>query len=154
MAPVNRLCAQLRAEGRRVTPQCRAIIEVLQENNSHPTAEQVFARVRSVMPDLSPATVYNTLHKLVQIGTLRELDLGRGERHYDVNTEGHDHLVCLGCERVEDVPHDRETLVLPPEHAHGFQIVDCSVIFRGYCPACVAPQGQDRPPGFARDRAS
>lgn len=153
MSPVNRLCSQLKAQGRRVTPQRRAIIQVLQENGSHPTAEQVFARVRSGMPDLSPATVYNTLHELVEIGTLRELDLGRGERRYDVNTEGHDHLVCLGCGHVEDVPHEREALVLPPEHTHGFQIVDCSVIFRGYCPACVAPQGQDRPSGFARARA-
>jgi len=153
MAPVNRLCAQLRAEGRRVTPQRRAIIEVLQENNSHPSAEQVFARVRSIMPDLSPATVYNTLHELVEIGTLRELDLGRGERRYDVNIESHDHLICLGCGRVEDVPHNRETPGLPPEHAHGFQVVDCSVVFRGYCPACAARDGQARPLGLAPDRA-
>ena len=147
MTSVDDLCAQLRARGRRVTPQRRAIIRVLQENDSHPTAEQVFARVRRVMPDLSPATVYNTLHELAEIDTLLELDLGLGERRYDTNTAAHDHLVCLGCGRVEDVPHDRDASVLPPEHAHGFQVVDCNVVYRGYCPAC-APHAEDQ------DRAS
>lgn len=138
MSPVNRLCAQLRARGRRVTPQRRAIIQALQENHSHPTAEQVYARVRDHMPDLSPATVYNTLHELVEMGTLQELDLGLGERHYDVNTDGHDHLICLGCGRVEDILEDRQALVLSPEHTRGFRIVDCNVVFRGYCPACTS----------------
>lgn len=145
MSPINRLCAQLRAQGRRVTPQRRAIIQALQENHPHPTAEQVYARVRGVMPDLSPATVYNTLHELVEMGMLQELDLGLGERHYDVNTAGHDHLICLGCRRVEDIPHERQAPALPPEHTHGFQIVDCNVVFRGYCPACTSQgEGQGR----------
>lgn len=113
------------------------------EDHSHPTAEQVFARVRRVMPDLSPATVYNTLHELAGIDTLLELDLGLGERRYDINTAAHDHLVCLGCGRVEDVPHDRDALVFPPEHTHGFQVVDCNVVYRGYCPAC-ASQAEDQ----------
>jgi Fe2+ or Zn2+ uptake regulation protein len=27
---------------------------------------------------------------------------------------------------------------LSSQHAHGFQVVDCKVIFRGYCPACIS----------------
>jgi Fe2+ or Zn2+ uptake regulation protein len=128
-----------------VTPQRRAIIQALQENHSHPTAEQVYARVRDVMPDLSHATVYNTLHELVEMGMLQELDLGLGERHYDVNTMSHDHLVCLGCERVEDVPQARQAPVLSPEHTYGFQVVGCDVVFRGYCPACASQkEGQGK----------
>ncbi|HEC34764.1 MAG TPA: transcriptional repressor, partial [Chloroflexi bacterium] len=104
--------------------------------HSHPTAEQILTRVRGVMPDISHATVYNTLHELVEIGALLELDLGLGERRYDVNTTDHAHLVCLGCGRVEDVPYDCG--MLPPEHAHGFRVIDCCVVFRGYCPACAS----------------
>ena len=137
-ASVDSYCAQLKACGRRVTPQRRAIIQVLLANHSHPTAEQVLTYVRDVMPDLSTATVYNTLHELEEIGVLRELDLGLRERRYDVNTGGHAHLVCLGCERVEDVPYDSNVLTLSPQHAHGFQVVDHSIIFRGYCPACAS----------------
>lgn len=143
MSPVNRLCAQLRARGRRVTPQRRAIIQVLLEDCSHPTAEQVFVHVRRAMPDISRATVYNTLHELVEIGTLQELDLGLGKRSYDVTTAYHAHLVCLRCGRVEDVPCDPERLVLAPEHAHGFQLMDCNVVFRGYCPVCASQEDKE-----------
>ena len=138
MTSVDHLCTQLRAQGRRVTPQRRAIIRVLLEDSAHPTAEQVFTRVRGIMPDLSHATVYNTLHELVEMGALLELDLGLGERRYDLNTADHAHLVCLGCGHVEDVPYDSEMLTLSPEHSHGFQVVDCNAVFRGYCPACAS----------------
>ena len=137
MSTVDHLCAQLRAQGRRVTPQRRAIIQVLLDDCPHPTAEQIFTCVRDALPDISQATVYNTLRELVEMGILLELDLGLGERYYDITTTDHAHLVCLGCGRIEDVPYDRDTLVLLPEYAHGFQVVDCNVIFRGYCPACV-----------------
>lgn len=135
------ICQQLRARGRRVTPQRRAIIRALQEDDPHPDAEQIFARVSRVMPDLSPATVYNTLRELVEIGVLTELDLGLGERHYDLTTDAHAHLVCLACGRVVDVPYDHEGLVLSAKNGHGFQIVDCQVMLRGYCPACARQRG-------------
>lgn len=139
MITVNHLCAQLREQGRRVTPQRRAIIQVLLESNgTHPTAERIFTRVQSSMPDMSPATVYNTLRELTEIGVLLELDLGLGERLYDLNTADHAHLVCLGCGRVEDVEHDHELPVISLEQARGFQVVDRDLIFRGYCPTCVS----------------
>jgi len=137
MDTVAHICVQLKARGRRVTPQRRAIIQVLLGNHSHPTADQVLSRVRCAMPDLSPATVYNTLHELVEMSALWELDLGLGERRYEITRPDHAHLVCLECGRVEDVPCDLESLALPPGHTHGFQVVDCNVIFHGYCPACV-----------------
>ena len=145
MPTVDGLCAEMRAQGRRVTPQRRAIIGVLLGNEGeHRTAEQIFTRVRSMIPDMSPATVYNTLHELVEMGALLELDLGLGQRRYDINAPDHAHLVCLECGRVEDIPCRDEALTLPPEHEHGFRVVDCRVVFRGYCPACAFPEeGQE-----------
>lgn len=137
MSSVDRLCEQLKAQGRRLTPQRRAIIQALLDDDSHPTAEQIFTRVRCDMPDLSHATVYNTLRELVELDVLRELDLGLGERHYDFTTDNHAHLICLGCGRVEDAPYDGEAITLPSKHTHGFHVVDCNVIFRGYCPDCM-----------------
>ena len=143
MTTVDHFCKQLRAQGRRVTPQRRAIIQVLLENDAtHLTAEHIFTRVQAVMPDMSHTTVYNTLRELVEMGTLRELDLGLGERHYDVIMEDHAHLVCLGCGRVEDVPYNHSASMLPPEHTQGFQIIDRIIMFRGYCPACALKKPQ------------
>jgi len=136
---VDYLCAQLREQGRRVTPQRRAIIQVLLESDgTHPTAERIFTRVQSSMPDMSPATVYNTLCELTEIGVLLELNLGLEGRRYDLNTADHAHLVCLGCGRVEDVEYDHGLPAIPLEQAREFQVVGCDLIFRGYCPACVS----------------
>ena len=143
MSSIDHFCAQLKARGRRVTPQRRAIIQVLLEDHAHLTAEQVFTRVRDTMPDLSPATVYNTLHELVEMGALRELDVGPGGRLYEVTKGPHAHLVCLGCGRVEDIRHKCEAQIPSPQQAHGFRVVDCNVVFRGYCPACAA-EADDR----------
>jgi Fe2+ or Zn2+ uptake regulation protein len=141
MSNIDDFCTQLRDQGRRVTPQRRAIIQALLEDDGmHPTAEQVFARVQDTMPNMSPATIYNTLHELVEMGILSELELGLGGRHYDLTTTAHAHLVCLGCGRVEDVPYDHGALALPIEHTHGFQMVDHRVVLRGYCPDCASQQ--------------
>lgn len=140
MSSVDRLCKQLKAQGRRLTPQRRAIIQALFDDEAHPTAEQIFTRVRQDMPDMSHATVYNTLRELVEMDVLRELDLGLGERHYDFTANNHAHLICLGCGRVEDVPYDGETITLPAKHDQGFHVVDCNVIFRGYCPDCMSKE--------------
>jgi Fe2+ or Zn2+ uptake regulation protein len=137
MTSLESLCAQLKARGRRVTPQRRAIVRVLLDNSKHLTAEHVYTQVRDAIPDLSPATVYNTLHELAEMGMLLELDLGLGERHYDITTADHAHLVCLACGRIEDVPCDLEELELLPEHTHGFEVLDCRVVYRGYCPVCI-----------------
>jgi Fe2+ or Zn2+ uptake regulation protein len=153
MNSVDHFCTQLKAQGRRVTPQRRAIIQALVENHSHPTAEQVLTRVRGNMPNLSPATVYNTLHELVDIGVLQELDLGLGERHYDVFPANHAHLVCSRCGRIEDVPCNSEALMPSSEHMHGFLLKECNVVFRGYCPACASQREEDAGAN-ARDGAS
>ena len=136
MRSLEYLCEQLRASGYRMTPQRRAILQILLENHDHPTAEQVLERAQRALPDLSQGTVYNILRDLVKMGLLRELTFGIGKRHYDTNISVHAHLVCLKCGRVEDVPYDYESLAIAPEHLHGFQVLDHRVTLRGYCPDC------------------
>jgi Fe2+ or Zn2+ uptake regulation protein len=83
--------------------------------------------------------VYNTLHELAAMGLLQELDLGLGleERRFQVATERHDHMVCLCCGRIEDVPR-RDFLKRSIKKDHNFEIVGRRVIYLGYCPDCVA----------------
>jgi Fe2+ or Zn2+ uptake regulation protein len=139
MTSVGRICAKLRTEGRRVTPQRRAIVQALLNDRSHLTADQVLARVRRELPGISPATVYNTLHELSEMDLVEELDLGLGleERRYDIATQRHDHVLCLSCGRIEDVPR-RGVLQLSDGEDHDFKIVDRRVTYLGYCPDCAS----------------
>ena len=59
----------------RITPQRRAVLEVLHAAHDHPTAADVFERVRRVHPGIGAATVYRTLGLLVDSGEALELNL-------------------------------------------------------------------------------
>ncbi|MCX7682188.1 MAG: transcriptional repressor [Anaerolineae bacterium] len=140
MATPELICETLKAQGRRLTPQRRAIIQALLDDDSHPTVEQILSRVRRILPDISPATIYNTLDELVELGVVRELDVGLGERHYDIRTADHAHLVCIRCHRVEDVPFNYDALGTDAQHLRGFAVLERQLILRGYCPECLASQ--------------
>jgi len=134
---VEALVEQFRREGHKITPQRRAIFEALIRDDSHPTAEEIYQRVWSVMPDISRTTVYNTLHELVVVGALIEVaDLSAGGARYDTNTNQHHHLFCLGCHTLFDIDRDFQQIELPPNETAGFHIIRHQVTFYGYCPNC------------------
>src|SRR3569832_1894692 len=79
----------------RLTPQRRAVLDVLQAATDHPTAAEVFARVKIASPGIGPATVYRSLALLVANGLALELSLVDGSAtRYDGIVSRHDHLVC------------------------------------------------------------
>jgi Fur family peroxide stress response transcriptional regulator len=132
------LLNQFRNNGLRVTPQRRAILEVLVDDNSHPTAEAVYQRVLAVMPDVSRTTVYSTLRELSDLGALAPVhDLSEGGQRYDTNTKTHHHLYCVECHRLIDIDHDFDGLDLAPEERSGYQILSRQVTFYGICPDCL-----------------
>jgi Fe2+ or Zn2+ uptake regulation protein len=134
---VEGLVERFRREGHKITPQRRAIFEALVRNESHPTAEEVYQIVCSVMPDISRTTVYNTLHELVAVGALMEVeDLSEGGTRYDTSTSQHHHLFCLGCHKLVDIGRDFPRLELAPSETAGYHIVRRQVTFYGYCPDC------------------
>ena len=124
----------------RLTPQRRAVLDVLEAARDHPTASDVYDRVRLHAPGIGAATVYRTLALLVREGRALELQLGDGPgsaARYDANTGRHDHLVCDNCGRAVDVdspiPAD---LIAALASATGFRIGSYDLQFRGLCPDC------------------
>ncbi len=140
MGAVTSLVERLRTRaGWRLTAQRRVIAQAFEGEHVHLTAEEVLARARRRMPEISLATVYNTLNELVELGELRPVHTGRGRPRYDPNTtDRHDHLVCLGCGAIHDV-HGRGRVELPRAQRFGHRLVAQETIFRGYCPGCQAP---------------
>ncbi|MBY5162500.1 Fur family transcriptional regulator [Salsipaludibacter albus] len=134
---------RLRAAGWRMTVQRRVIAEAFDQRRRdgrdvHLTAEQVLAAARATLPDVSLATVYNTLNDLVELGALAEVSPDDGPRRYDANVaDDHQHLVCVDCSRVVDV-HLPTRPTLGPDARHGFDVAGVEVTFRGRCPDCRA----------------
>jgi Fur family transcriptional regulator, stress-responsive regulator len=133
------LLERLRTLGWRLTPQRRVIAEVMGGDHVHLTAEEVLQRSRARLPEVSLATVYNTLNELVAMGQVKQVDAGGGPTRYDPNTEdGHHHLVCLKCGDLRDVhPQGVDALELPRSERFGFRIVNREVLFEGYCSHCA-----------------
>ena len=122
----------------RLTRQRKAVLEVLQASHDHPTAYDVFERVRQISPGIGPATIYRSLSLLVESGQALELSLGDGSSaRYDANTARHDHLVCERCHRAVDIqtPVSRATLS-GVESTSGFVVTGYDLQFRGLCPDC------------------
>jgi Fe2+ or Zn2+ uptake regulation protein len=140
--PLETLLDQLHQNGLRVTPQRRAILKLLVDDENHPTAAQIYERLVSTMPDISRATVYNTLRELSDLGELKPIhDLHEGVQRYDTNNEVHHHLYCIQCDRLIDLAHDFEGLDLAPEEKSGYQILSHQVTFYGICPDCQTEKG-------------
>ncbi len=133
------LLGRLRQRRWRMTAQRRVIAEVLAGEHVHITADEVHARARARLPEISRATVYNTLNELVELGEVLELAPDGGAKRYDPNTaDPHHHLVCQGCGATRDVhPEGESRLSLPSGERHGFVVSGVEIIFRGLCPACA-----------------
>src|SRR5918992_2741657 len=98
------LLQRLRGRGWRMTSQRRVVAEVLDGDHVHLTADEVHARTAHRLPEISRATVYNTLGELVSLGEVIEVSTDGRAKRYDPNAHHpHQHLVCSNCGSIRDV---------------------------------------------------
>lgn len=156
---VDEMLASLRASGLKLTPQRLAIVRELAADETHPTAQELYERLRTAMPTMSFATVYNTLDALASAGLCAALSLAPGPSRFDPNMRPHHHAVCDHCGLVRDViavgdPAGDGPAVGPAGPAlTGFEIRSVERIYRGLCAAC-AKGAIDRQPGRALRRSA
>lgn len=131
-----------RRHGVPLTVQRRAVLEAVLERDDHPSAEQVFAVVRTRIPGISRTTVYRVLDALVGLGVIGRAHHQGSIARFDAKTHRHHHLVCEGCRRVVDYEAPGlDGLPLPEPAAIGFEVRDYSIQFTGLCAACRRPPG-------------
>jgi Fur family transcriptional regulator, peroxide stress response regulator len=120
----------------RNTKQLEVIWEAIKDDTSHPTADQVYARVRERFPNVSLGTVYRNLQKLVADEKLQVLMLGRSQ-HFDPLVTRHQHFICEKCGRVFDVLMDTGDEIKPAKLPHaGFKVTSHQLAFYGTCKQC------------------
>jgi len=136
--PGESLVERLRASGWRMTAQRRAVAEALSAPDLHLTADEVFERSAAILPEISRATVYNTLNDLVDLGEVRLTSFDGGQtRRYDPNARvRHHHLVCTVCGEAKDVLFGHDVPALTKRDRHGFRVDTGHIVFEGTCPGC------------------
>lgn len=126
------LSEQLKARDVRPTPQREVVLKVVLDKRDHPTADEVFARVKSSMPAISLATVYNCLDTLVQCGLVRQVNFERGPTRYCPNLHPHAHFYDEKTGSTHDIELPEAVLakvkaILPPD----YDADSVEIIFRG-----------------------
>src|ERR1700735_3302134 len=120
----------LEGSGLRCTAQRFAVMAFLMEQNSHPTAAEIFEAVNRVDPRSSRATTYNNLRDLVQRGLVREVAVEGRAARYDPKGTRHHHFICDRCGNVEDVKW--YGVPKPAPATLGKRVLrECELIFRG-----------------------
>jgi len=137
---------RLRATGLKMTPQRMAIVREIAADESHPSAQELFDRLKPTSPSMSFATVYNTLAALCDAGLVMSLSLAPGSTRFDPNMRPHDHAVCDDCGGVRDVLVERAPTSsgMSAMSAIGFEVRSVERIFRGLCLACAPPRDVSR----------
>lgn len=121
----------------RMTRQRQVIIEELRKVKSHPTADEIYRKVRRRLPRISLGTVYRNLEILSDSGSVSKLDLAGRQRRFDGDLTPHYHVRCVQCERVEDVMAKPQTRLEESfTDATGYRIIGHRLEFIGICPRC------------------
>lgn len=145
------LSHRLRVKGLKVTPQRISILKVL--NNSykhicrwsrynkgekkHLCAEGIYRDAKKIHPSVSLNTVYTTLKTLRDKGELTELNFGEDRNRYEIETTFHNHIICVKCSRIEEIPQDERLAPKPPESiTANYEMLGHRLFYYVICPAC------------------
>ena len=133
----ERLAERIRGAGLKVSGPRLAILDQLERDASHPTAEEVLAALAVKHPSLSLSTVYKTLQTFLEAGLCRRV-MGDGARlRVDGMTEPHDHALCRSCGRIFDVGRDLCPLPSPPARLpNGLRVTAIRIQYEVECAEC------------------
>ena len=132
----------------RMTKQRRVILEEVQRHGAHPTADEIYERVRKRLPRISMGTVYRNLDLLVSEGLIGRLRGDYPQMRFDPRTEDHYHITCLNCGKIEDAPieplHDPiKNLENVVGRLTKYGVFGHKLEFVGFCSECLKKQEQE-----------
>lgn len=135
-----RLKLVLKGKGYKLTPQRRAILEIILGNEGkHMSTEEIYMEVKKTCPEIGLATVYRTMLLLEELGVLNKHNFEDGRNRYELNhpEEDHHHLICIACGKVIEVESDLlDNLEKVIDMDYQFQVTNHKVKFFGYCNRC------------------
>jgi Fur family peroxide stress response transcriptional regulator len=137
-ARFEQMVNRVRERHGRLTPQRVAMLRLLASSQGHPSAAQLYDRLRAQFPTTSLATVYKTLNLLDDMGEVLELGFSHDDNRYDGNKPyPHPHLICIRCRKIVDVEGEpAQDLADEAAKASGFRVVGHRLDFYGLCADC------------------
>lgn len=123
----------------RNTNQRKIILQIMKDNFTHPTADEIFEQARSIDSHISRGTVYRNLDFLSETGEILKISVPNGSNHYDSTLQEHYHFCCNKCKKLYDIPAGlalETDSVSEQMSKEGFEVKAHNFIFLGLCPSC------------------
>ena len=125
----------------RSTLQRQIILEEVKRLTTHPTADDIYEKVKARLPHISLGTVYRNLDVLAANGDIVKLAPGRTQMRFDGNLESHYHMTCIHCGRIEDLPlsasdNPVDILEKMTSHLTKYGVFGHKLEFVGICEEC------------------
>ena len=122
--------AELKKAGLKVTLPRLRILELLEEDQAHLSAEDIYRKLIDAGEEVGLATVYRVLTQFEQAGICIRHNFEEGHAVYELTpSDHHDHMVCLDTgdviEFTDDVIEERQK-ILATEHC--YEIIDHSMV--------------------------
>lgn len=125
----------------RMTHQREIILEELRRCLRHPTADELYERIKKKLPRISLATVYRNLEILSEAGLIQKLEISGRQKRFDWDSLDHDHVYCTQCHRIDNIPTTTTpSISVDTEQQKGYRITGCRIEFYGLCPNCQQQQ--------------
>lgn len=122
----------------RMTHQREIILDELKRTRTHPTADELYTRVKKRLPRISLATVYRNLETLSGAGLVAKLEITGRQKRFDWNQQPHDHITCTVCHRIDDILPTAgagRSCAMPIDQ-QGYDLTGWRVEYFGICPSC------------------
>lgn len=123
---------------RRNSKQRNEILRIVRSCKEHPTADEIYMKMREKFPKISIATVYRNLEQLCETEEISKLIIMNGPARYDWDPTPHSHAVCIKCHSITDIRlnDDDKKDIMYKLHTGGFTVTGMKMIFKGLCNKC------------------
>lgn len=121
----------------RIAPSLQRIkiLEFLEKNRTHPTADMIYQALVDEIPTLSKTTVYNTLRAFAEKDVIVELSLFENEVRYEYDKTPHIHFKCIRCGKIYDISESFKCL--KNKKIEGHKVLEHHINLKGICKSCL-----------------
>ncbi len=134
---LGRIKEFFRKNGVKVTHQRLEIYREIMKAEDHPSAEDIYRRIRPRLPTVSLDTVYRTLDMFEKLGIISRVEVLDDRARFDPHQEPHHHLVCTVCKRILDFSWPEMDSLKPPIPTDEWgRVVSSHLELRGICREC------------------
>lgn len=117
-----------------MTKNAKLILDIVKTSHEHPTAKEIYERMKILSPGTVMATVYNNLTQLTEKGLVRKIEIPNDSDRYDRTEIPHEHLICEKCGQLCDTMFEDMTETL--KEKSGENITSYSLIIKYICKDC------------------